>query len=93
MWHVYTMEYYTATNKTVPLLGRGWVYIVSGSDIQSEKSQKEKTKYFMLMSTYGIEKNGSDEAISQARIERQTQRMNFWTQLEEELLLQLLSLM
>ena len=89
-WHINTMEYYTATkgNKSEPLPGHGWVFISSGSDIQS----KEKNTYCLLMSIYEVQKNGNDEPIWQARIERQTQRMHFCTLLEEQLLLQLLSL-
>ena len=60
-WHIYTMEYYTATerNKSVPLPEHGWVYILSGSAIQS----KEKNKYCLLMSIYEVQENGSDEPI------------------------------
>ena len=43
MWHIYTMEYYSAieTNKLE-------------SVIHSEVSQKEKNKYRMLMHIYGM---------------------------------------
>ena len=37
--------------------------------IQSEVSQKEKNKYFILMHIYGIYKNGTDEPICRAGIE------------------------
>ena len=46
--------------------------------IQSEVSQKEKNKYFILMHTCGIQKNGIDELICKAEIETQTQRTNVW---------------
>ena len=40
--------------------------------IQSEVSQKEKCKYFLLMHIYGIQKDGSDEFIFRAIREKQT---------------------
>ena len=53
MWHIYTMEYYTAIkrNKTELFVMR-WMDLESV--IQSEVSQKEKNKYLMLMYIYGI---------------------------------------
>ena len=40
--------------------------------IQSEVSQKEKNKYYILTHICGIEKNGTDEPICTAGIEMQT---------------------
>ena len=40
--------------------------------IQSEVSQKEKDKYHILMHIYGILKNGSEEFIYRAAMEKQT---------------------
>ena len=40
--------------------------------IQSEVSQKEKCKYCLLMHIYGIQKDGSDEFIFRAVMEKQT---------------------
>ena len=40
--------------------------------IQSEVSQKEKDKYHILIHIYGIEKNGTEEFISRAAMEKQT---------------------
>ena len=40
--------------------------------IQSEESQKEKDKYYILMHTYEIYKNGSEEFICRAAMEKQT---------------------
>ena len=40
--------------------------------IQSDVSQKEKNKYCILTHIYGIQKNGSDECIFRAEIEKQT---------------------
>ena len=53
MWHIYTMEYYSAIkrNETELFAGR-WLDLESV--IQSEVSQKEKNKYHMLTHIYGI---------------------------------------
>ena len=40
---------------------------------QSEVSQKEKDKYCILTHMYGIQKNGTEEFIYRATIEKQTQ--------------------
>ena len=39
--------------------------------IQSEVSQKEKNKYYILTHTCGIQKNGTDEPVCKAEIETQ----------------------
>ena len=53
LWHIYTMEYYSAIKRN-----EMEVFIVRWMDlesvIQSEISQKEKTKYHMLTHIYGI---------------------------------------
>ena len=53
MWHIYTMEYYSAMKRNEIEL-----FVVRGMDlesvIQSEVSQKEKDKYCMLTHIYGI---------------------------------------
>ena len=53
MWHIYTMEYYSAIKKNKTEL-----FVVSWMDletvIQSEVSLKEKNKYHMLTLIYGI---------------------------------------
>ena len=53
MWHIYTMEYYSAIKKN-----RIELFAVRGMDlesvIQSEVSQKEKNKYHMLTHIYGV---------------------------------------
>ena len=53
MWHIYTMEYYSAIkrNKTKLFVVR-WMDL--DSVIQSEVSQKEKNKHGMLRHIYGI---------------------------------------
>ena len=39
--------------------------------IQNEMSQKEKDKYHILTHTYGIQKNGTEELIYRAAMEKQ----------------------
>ena len=52
MWHIYTMEYYSAIKKNeIELFVARWMDVESV--IQSEVSQKEKNKYRMLMRIYG----------------------------------------
>ena len=53
MWHIYTMEYYSAIKRNkITLLVVRWMDLESV--IQSEVSQKEKNKYHMLTHIYGI---------------------------------------
>ena len=66
MWHVYTMEYYSAIKKEIELFVVRWMDLESV--IQSEVSQKEKNKYCMLMHKYGIKKNCTDEPSCRAGI-------------------------
>ena len=53
MWHMYTMEYYSAIKRNDIEL-----FVVRGMDLESvtqtEVSQKEKNKYSMLTHIYGI---------------------------------------
>ena len=53
LWHIYTMEYYSAVKKNAyeSVLMR-WMKLYS--IIQSEVSQKEKHQYSILMHIYGI---------------------------------------
>ena len=41
--------------------------------IQNEVSQKEKDKYHSLTHIYGIQKNGTEEFIYRAAVEKQTE--------------------
>ena len=61
MWHIYTMEYYSAIKRNeIELFVVRWMDLESV--IQSEVSQREENKYHMLTHMYGIKKkNGSDE--------------------------------
>ena len=53
MWHIYTMENYSAIKrKEIELFVVRWMGLESV--IQSEVSQKEKNKYCMLTHIYGI---------------------------------------
>ena len=53
MWHIYTMEHYSAIKRNeIELFVVRWMD--PESVIQSEVSQKEKNKYRMLTHIYGI---------------------------------------
>ena len=53
MWHIYTMEYYSAIKRNkIELFLVRWMDLESV--IQSEVSQEEKDKYRMLTHMYGI---------------------------------------
>ena len=55
MWHIYTMEHYSAIKRNeIELFVVRWMDIETV--IQSEVSQKEKNKYRMLTHVYGIKK-------------------------------------
>ena len=72
MWHIYTMEYYSAIKRNeIELFVVRWMDLESV--IQSEVGQKEKNKYHMLTHIYGIlKKNGSDETTGRTGIKTQT---------------------
>ena len=53
MWHIYTMEYYSAIKRNETELFVVW-WMDLESAIQSEANQKEKNKYRMLTHIYGI---------------------------------------
>ena len=53
VWHIYTMQYYSAIKRNkIELFVVRWMDLESA--IQSEVSQKEKNKYDMIMHIYGI---------------------------------------
>ena len=53
MWHIYTVEYYSAIRrKEIELFVVRWMDLECV--IKSEVSQKEKNKYHMLTHIYGI---------------------------------------
>ena len=78
LWYIYTMEYYSAIERNAfeSVLMR---QMNLEPIIQSEVSQKEKDKYCILMHIYGIQKNGTEEFIYRAGMEKQTQRIDLWT--------------
>ena len=52
MWHIYTMECYSAMKRNeIELFVVRWMDLET---VQSEVSQKEKNKYCMLTHIYGI---------------------------------------
>ena len=52
MWHIYTMEYYSATKRNeIELFVETWMDLETV--IQSEVSQKEKNKYRILTHVCG----------------------------------------
>ena len=53
MWHIYTMEYYSAIKRNeIELFVIMWMDLETV--IQSEVSQKEKNKYYMISLMYVI---------------------------------------
>ena len=74
MWHIYTMEYYSAIKRNkIGLFVVRWMELESV--IQNEVSQKEKNKYRMLTHIYmeskNRKKNGSEEPKSRTGIKTQ----------------------
>ena len=65
------MEYYSAIKRnTFESVLMRWMNLEP--IIQREVSQKEKDKYHILMHIYGIYKNGTEEFIYRATVEKQT---------------------
>ena len=62
MWHIYTMEYYSAiqNNKIMPFEAT-WMDLEIV--ILSEVSQTQKDKYHVILLTCGIYKKGTNELI------------------------------
>ena len=77
MWHIYTMEYYSAIKRNeIQLFVVRWMDLETV--IQSEVNQKEKNKYHILMYVCGIQKNGIDNLICKAEIETQMYITSVW---------------
>ena len=53
MWHIYTMEYYSAIKKN-EIMSFSATWMDLEIIILSEVSQKEKDKYYMTSLTHGI---------------------------------------
>ena len=78
LWFIYTMEYYsTIKRNTFESVLIRWKNLEPF--IQSEVGQKEKDKYHILMHIYRIYKNGTEEFIYRAAMDKQTQRIALWT--------------
>ena len=78
LWYIYTMENYSAIKRnTFESVLMRWLNLEP--IIQSEVSQKEKDKYRILTYIYRIQKNGTEEFIYRAKMEKQTQRLDLWT--------------
>ena len=75
LWYIYTMEYYSAIKRnTFESVLMRWINLEL--IIHSEVSQKEKDKYCSLMYIYGIQKNGTEESIYRAAMEKQSWRID-----------------
>ena len=71
LWYIYTMEYYSALKRNAfESVLMKWMNLQP--IIQSEISQKEKSKYHTLTHVYGIYTDGTDEPICRAVMEMQT---------------------
>ena len=71
LWYIYTMEYYSSIKRnTFESVLMSWMSLEP--IIQSEISQKEKDTYHILMHIYVIQKNGTEEFIYRAAVEKQT---------------------
>ena len=70
MWHIYTMEYYSAIKRNeIELFVVRWLDLETVT--QHEVSQKEKNKHRMLTHIYGTKKkqqNGSEEPRGRTRV-------------------------
>ena len=78
LWYIYTMEYYSAIKRnTFESVLMRWMNLEP--IIQSEVHQKEKDKYCILMHIYRIQKNGTEEFIYRAAVEKQTYRIDLRT--------------
>ena len=87
---------YTQWSITQPYKGRLFFFLRKTFDsvlirwmnlepiLQSEVSQKEESKYHILMHIYGIQKNEIDELVCREGMEMQIQSMGLWTQQGKE---------
>ena len=78
-WHIYTMEYYSILLQKEHFESDLMRWMKLKLIIQSEMSQKEKDKYHILTQIYRIQKNGTEEFIYRASLEKQTQRIDLQT--------------
>ena len=70
IWYIYPMEYDSAINRNK--IGSSVLILMDlQSVIQSEVSQKEQNAYCILTCMYGIQRNGTGEAIFRVGMEMQ----------------------
>ena len=78
LWYIYTMEYTQPLKRnTFESVLMRWMNLEP--IIQREVSPKEEDKYHILMHIYRIQKNGTEEFIYRAAMEKQTYRIDLWT--------------
>ena len=71
LWYIYTMEYYSTIERNAfESVLMKWMNLEP--IIQSEVSQKENDKHCILMHIDGIYKNGTEEFIYRATMDKQT---------------------
>ena len=87
MWHIYTLDYYSAIkrNKTVPF-AETWMDLETGT--RSEVSQKEENQYHVISLICEILKNDADELICKADTDAENKHMDTkgdkgWDKLED----------
>ena len=71
LWYIYIIKYYSAIKRN-PFESVQMMQINLECIIQSEVSQKEKTKYRILMHIYGIQKDSTDDTTCGEAKEMQT---------------------
>ena len=79
LWYIYTMKYHSLIKRNVfELVLMSWMNLEP--IIWSEISQKEEDKCHILMYIYmESRKNGTEEFIFRAAMEKQTYRIDLWT--------------
>ena len=75
LWYIYTMEYDSAIKRNTfeSVLMR---QMNLEPVMQSEVSQKENDKFRILIHIYRIQKNGTEESIYRAAMEKQSWRID-----------------
>ena len=77
LWYIYTVEYYSVIKRNAfESVLMKWMNLEPV--IQSEVSQKEKNRYFILTHIYGIQKNDTGEPICKAIIDTDIEN-RLWT--------------
>ena len=75
MWHIYTMEYYSAIkrNEIMPFAAT-WMQL---EIIMQSKSERERQIPYDVTYIWNL-KHGTDESIYKTEIDSQTQRTDLW---------------